>query len=57
MKILKKKLYSSPRTEVICVQNEGILAGASITPQKNGGLQKTDYTPADTEHNGGETEW
>ncbi len=57
MKVLKKKLYSSPHTEVICVQNEGILAGASITPQKNGGLQKTDYTPADTEHNGGETEW
>ena len=58
MKTNQKKEYFSPRVEVICIQNEALLGGASNTVEENNGLKKEDYTtPSGGEHNGGEAEW
>lgn len=54
---MKKQKYFSPRVEVICIQNEALLGGASNTVEENNGLKKENYTTPGGEHNGGETEW
>ena len=44
--------------EIISIQNESLLGGASNTVEESNGLKKNDYTtPSTGEHNGGEAEW
>lgn len=58
MKTNQKQEYSSPRMEIISIQNESLLGGASNTVEESNGLKKNDYTtPSTGEHNGGEAEW
>ena len=57
MKTNQKQEYFSPRMEIISINNESLLGGASIAAADNNALKKEDYTPSGGEHNGGETEW
>lgn len=57
MKTNQKQEYSSPRMEIISIQNESLLGGASIAAENNNAFKKEDYTTSGGEHNGGEAEW
>ncbi len=57
MKTNQKQEYSSPRMEIISINNESLLGGASIAAENNNAFKKVDYTTSGGEHNGGEAEW
>lgn len=57
MKTNQKQEYSSPRMEIISINNESLLGGASIAAENNNAFKKEDYTTSGGEHNGGEAEW
>lgn len=58
MKIAQKQKYLAPKVEIMYVQNESLLAGASNTVEKTSGLKKEDYTNSSAgEYNGGSAEW
>lgn len=57
MKTNQKQEYSSPRMEIISINNESLLGGASITAEDKNAFKKEDYTTPGAEHNGGEAEW
>ena len=43
--------------EIISINNESLLGGASITAEDKNAFKKEDYTTPGAEHNGGEAEW
>lgn len=58
MKTNQKQEYSSPRMEIISINNESLLGGASVAAENSNALKREDYTtPSGGEHNGGEAEW
>lgn len=57
MKTNQKQEYSSPRMEIISINNESLLGGASIAAENNNAFKKEDYTTSGGEHKGGEAEW
>ena len=43
--------------EIISINNESLLGGASIAAENNNAFKKEDYTTSGGEHKGGEAEW
>ena len=57
MKTNQKQEYSSPRMEIISINNESLLGGASVAAEDSNALKREEYPKIPSEHNGGEAEW